>query len=703
LLQYRKSEFKHHKTLYTRALQLVINSCYIPDTDGYNTLNKFLQEQIISTKIKKEILNQIIKVVKMLRIFNKTVNTITDHRIIISTLLFFSFLSCKNQIVNDEFDLSKHNIQEFADATPMVVQAVNECKEKGINKLIFPKGTYHFYPTFAPDFYCAITNNDNGLKRTAFPLIGFEQLEIDGNGSEFIFHGKMLPFIIEESKNITIKNLSVNWEVPFYLQGKVVENNQSNKTFDLEVQTPYKVSDGHLYLSLEREDSPYERKYGFRFAKGEKYDQVVGQNIIWNPETGAPLYNHVRYSGFDTYHFPANELKEGLVRLKSRYPEVPPLGTKFVSKGEYLYNRQNPAFRLFKSQNIFLNNVNVHHAGAMGLIAERCIDITLDGFNVVLKEGDERVVTTTADATHFCNCKGLITIRNCTFENMLDDATNIHGTYVRVNKILDDYRVAVETYHPHQNNYLFGEAGDSVQIIHKDLLASTTEPLVLSKVERINEKISILTFNKSIKDKVELYYGVENISWYPSAILENNIIRNNRARSFLISVPRKVIVRNNYFSSQMASLLIPGDLRLWNESGPCDSLIIENNTFENCVYGGNGAQSVIQITPEYDSSEFIQEKYSRNIIIRNNTINTFDASILWAISVDGLLFEGNQITQTKTYKPIFPDVPNIRIENCNQVSIEGNTYNSEEGITGTIKIDSKSTKIKIKDNKGLTN
>lgn len=622
-----------------------------------------------------------------------------NKQVIILSFLFFVLNNgCKNTATKQSLNVEELGIGNTNDATPVVVEAIKKCKEDGIRKLEFPKGTYHFYPTFAPDIYCAITNNDNGLKRTAFPLIGFDGLEIDGNGSEFIFHGKMTPFIIEESKNIIVKNLSINWEVPFYLQGKVVDNNQSDETFDIEVRTPYKVSDGHLYLSLEREDSPYERKYGFAFTKGEKYDQVIGQNIIWNPETMAPLYDHVKYSGFDVFQFPAEEIEPGIVRLTTRYPEVPPVGSVFISKGEYLYNRQNPAFRLFKSQNLTFNNVNIYHAGAMGLIAERCENITLDGFNVVLKEGEGRMVTTTADATHFCNCKGEVIIRNCTFENMLDDATNIHGTYVRVNKILDDYRVAVETYHPHQNDYLFGEVGDSVQIIHKDKLTPTTEPLVLTQVERINEKISILTFNESVRDKVELYYGVENISWYPTAILENNIVRNNRARSFLISVPRKVIVRNNYFSSQMASLRITGDLGLWNESGPCDSLIIENNTFEDCVYGGGGAQSVIMIDPQYDKDSDISGRYSRNIIIRNNEIKTFDSSILLAISVEGLIFEGNNIAQTDTYAPLFPNSPNLKIVNSDQVYIGNNTYNSLLGSKGTLSIDEKTTKLNLDNN-----
>jgi hypothetical protein len=109
--------------------------------------------------------------------------------------------------------LKEYGILSAIDATPIVINALKDCKSKNIKKLSFPKGVYHFYPTFAPDKYCAITNNDNGLKRTPFPIIDFHNFEIDGNGSEFIFHGKMIPFIIEESTAIVVKNLSVDWQV----------------------------------------------------------------------------------------------------------------------------------------------------------------------------------------------------------------------------------------------------------------------------------------------------------------------------------------------------------------------------------------------------------------------------------------------------------------------------------------------------------
>lgn len=629
-------------------------------------------------------MNSIIQMFKM-----KTFLKIFKNCAVIIVLLTVS-----NSYGQKILNLEELGIQNSKDATPIVVKALKRCKEEGISKLIFPKGTYHFYPTFAPERYCEITNNDNGLKRTSFPLIDFHNFEIDGNGSDFIYHGKMIPFIIEESSNVKITNLSVDWEVPFALEGLVVANNLKDKTFDIEVKSPYEVKFGHLYLKLERPDTPYERKYGKRFAFWEHYNLEVGQNIFWDPKTMAPLYNTKLYNMPEKGIF-AEELKKGLIRITTKMQKIPPLGSVMVSKGEYLQNRTSPAFRVFKSKDLEFKNVNVYHAGAMGLIAERSEDITLDSFNVVLRKGSGRMVTTTADATHFCNVKGTVTIKNSTFENMLDDATNIHGTYVRVNKIIDDYTLAVETYHPHQNGYLFGEAGDKVQIIDQKNLQPTTESMILKRVERVNEKISYITFDKPITNKVEVFDGVENISWHASAVLENNIVRNNRARSFLISTPRKVVVRNNHLSSQMASFRLTGDLGLWNESGPNEGLLIENNVIENAVYGGNGPQSIFLIDPQYVDKKNFEGIYSRNIIIRNNIIKTFDSSIMLAMSVDGLVFENNQIIRTNKYKPIFPKVTNLRIVNCNNVVIKGNTYKSLDSKKGSLEIDKQSSNVTV--------
>ena len=76
-----------------------------------------------------------------------------------------------------------------SDTTPAVVAALAKCRATHASKLVFPAGRYDFLPDRARERYCFISNNDEGLKRIAFLLDGIENLEIDGQGAQFIFHG----------------------------------------------------------------------------------------------------------------------------------------------------------------------------------------------------------------------------------------------------------------------------------------------------------------------------------------------------------------------------------------------------------------------------------------------------------------------------------------------------------------------------------
>lgn len=116
-----------------------------------------------------------------------------------------------------------------------------------------------------------------------------------------------------------------------------------------------------------------------------------------------------------------------------------------VCKGDQWENRLVPAFRVIHTYGFLAENINVHHAGGMGIIAENSDDLTLDNFNITPSKG--RMVSTTADATHFVGCRGKVTIKNCTFQNQLDDASNVHGSYQRVVDVLDDYRIGARMGH----------------------------------------------------------------------------------------------------------------------------------------------------------------------------------------------------------------------------------------------------------------
>ena len=93
-----------------------------------------------------------------------------------------------------------------SDTTPSVRAALEQIRQGKADKLVFPPGRYDFWPDQAEEKYLFISNNDEGLKRIAFVLAGVKDLEIDGGGATFVFHGRMMPFLIEHSQGVTLKN-----------------------------------------------------------------------------------------------------------------------------------------------------------------------------------------------------------------------------------------------------------------------------------------------------------------------------------------------------------------------------------------------------------------------------------------------------------------------------------------------------------------
>ena len=573
------------------------------------------------------------------------------------------------------------------DMTPIVL-AIFTQHEKGDFQLSFEKGEYHFYPEFAYAEYHAVTNHDNSYKSFAFPIKDMKNVEIDGNGSKFIFHGVITPFLVMNSSNIVMHDLTIDWEEPFYIQGKVLSST-GKESMEMEFTGFSKYSlDGSIPV-LEN--------------NGQK-QYFLGENMVFDPKTSAVIYNASDYLMPDarTAKVTAEKINGNIYRINGRFVERPaPTGSIYVFKGPNGNNRLVPAIHICGSEKFSAKHINIHHAGGMGVIAEKSSDIHLNNVNVCLEKGTDRIVTTTADATHFCNCRGKLIVENCLFENMLDDAINVHGTYLKVEKIKDSRTLIARTNHPQQHGFEFAQKGDKIQIVSKGTILPV-KTVRVKKVKIINQTFTELTFDQDIKDIVKPGDGLENITWYPELIFKNNIVRNNRARSVLISSGKKAIIENNFFSSMMTSILFEGDLDYWFESGAVSDVIIRNNTFGDSCYGGRKA-SIIWINPHVKEMPE-NEYYEKNIIIENNVFNTFDRSILDAKSVNGLVFKNNTIKPSDTYLPLYPELPEIKIEHCSSLELTDNIFEgSNTRKTAECSIDKHSNARKVSTDQAFNN
>ncbi|MFH6768821.1 hypothetical protein V8G56_08745 [Gaetbulibacter aquiaggeris] len=578
---------------------------------------------------------------------------------LIGLLLFFSS-SCSTQTNKTKqivFEVSNND----DDFTSKVFDLLQNDKKLECT-IEFKTGTYHFYPEMAYEKYVKISNNDNGLRKFVFAIEGRRNITINGNGSTFIFHGSIIPFLIENSTNIKIENLNIEYDFPFDLEGIVVANNQEEKTFDLKIHedNKYKIKDDILYFS------------------GYDWEIGLGENIVYNATTKSPEYFTSHYEhNFHENFLKAQPLDDRIVRFSNlNAAKVPPVGSIYSDKGPHGENRKIVGFRVYKSKHIELNNINVYHAGAMALIAEKTETVSLNKFNVILKEGSSRIISATADATHFINCKGAITIDNCRFENMLDDATNVHGTYMINNEVIDSVTVAVRFGHFQQQGFDFAEKGDTLRFIDRTNLMPVGTGVVKS-IDMINENNYTITFEERVPEFSNKNIAIENITWMPSLEVKNCTVKQNRARSLLISTSKSVLVENNYFASMMAGIRICGDANYWFESGPVSNVIVRGNTFENLGIGGHAPQAILQIDPIIGKKYREDGYYHKNIVFENNIIKTFDPLIIYALSVDGLIIRNNTIIQTKLCPQIFSDLSQFDLQNCTNIKIEGNTYKGD--------------------------
>jgi hypothetical protein len=552
----------------------------------------------------------------------------------------------------ETINVADHGIVPGKDVTYAVSQLLESVQGKADVTLVFPNGQYDFHPDNAIEMYRAVANHDNGLKRFGFPLFSCQNVTIDGRGSRFMFHGRMVPVTIENTQGATLKDFTIDWVRSFHAELKVVERDEGSNSFVVETDPekyPYTIADGKILFHRFGQDDP------------------IGSNMVFDPKTRAPIYRTNDYS-VNSNRAKVSETGESRFRIEGAVKKTPPVGSVLVVYGVHPTSRLCPAIHVTNSKDVMIENVTVHEAGGMALIVERTENVTLD--HMVVTSHDERIAATRADATHFIGCKGTIKLENCLLEHMLDDGINVHGAYVKIAEYLGNREFLCEISHFQQWGLTFAEAGDKVALLSRETILPFAETTV-EKIKVLNEHRFVMTVADDPRSLPDGPLSVENLTWYPDLVMRKNTIRENRARSVLVTTKGNVLIEDNYFSSQMHGILIEGDNNKWYESGAVGDVTIRNNVFESIGF------AVSQRYPLLASPLFTPQQrwgdghYHRNINFTGNTIKSFNGLLAKARSVQGLNISGNTIDFSTSY-PAVDEGATIVLEYCDDVTIKGN-------------------------------
>lgn len=519
------------------------------------------------------------------------------------------------------------NYKEFNktdDHSYNVRNAIKYCKEKKENSLVFDYGVYDFYGDMSFEEVLYVSNHDiQGVSKVVFLLKDMENFTIDGNGSKFIFHSSIIPFVIKNSCNIILKNVVIDVDETMALQGKVY--NVGDSFFDIKIENndKYYVRSGELHFFDENGNDDVWHNIGIRSISDEKTfpKQTKESYKISKPNLYFESIDEKKLRVYNSCLQVENEMR-------------------VVTAGADRY-----ACNIFvdRSKNIGIYNTTLLRSYGMGVIAQLTENIEVDSLTVKARE--DVLFSLNADATHFVHCKGMVKVTNCSFSEQRDDALNIHGVFTKVITKTDEYIIV---------KYMHKQA-KGLNIYQKNSEFSIVSPkTMIAKGKYKIDDVEVLN-----KDYTKIYVSgdtngidvgdlVEDLTWSCDLIFENNHVTNNRGRGMLIAAKGTVRIANNYFRSTGPSIIFESNGTKWFESGGTNRVIIENNVFEDCCYTDVWGNKIIDVIArdEFNGQDF----YHNYIEITGNEFIDCSKQILYADNVKTVVFKDNKMVNTNLEK-----------------------------------------------------
>ncbi|MBE7044295.1 MAG: hypothetical protein E7397_02100 [Ruminococcaceae bacterium] len=480
--------------------------------------------------------------------------------------------------------------------------------------------------------------------QVGFLLENLENTVLDFNHAIVVFHGRIVPFILINCKNVTIKNLKIDYDRPFYTQADVLSVEKGKIEIKINDGFDYEIKDGYLYAKSESwqknlnrfdcllwmYDKTHIKSYGIILG-------LFGDEIFPNENPPMPI-------------LPLSiEEKDGIQTICGDFP------------AEWEYNngnnillithevRDKNTFTFVGGSDIAIENCILIHGGAMGIMGMHTHNITIDRYSMYFDyEGNGRMVTNNADAIHCFNCSGKFIIKNCHMEGLLDDTVNIHNNYFSVKEInknvLTMYSKAAGL---SINCKLFCE-GDTIRVFRGRTQEAVTD-LKITRVE-IDEMNHVHYFTvEGDTSGISVDDTAENISAQPEIYIQNCTFGEFRGTMRLQS-RNKTVVEDCVFANKNVALLFTGDTTYWYESGPVNDV-----TIRRCVFKNSNDEPRIAIFGEVEFTE--KEKYYHKNILVEDCIFEDSVKIAQIRHTDHFVFRNNKC----------PDGSFIMAEECREV------------------------------------
>lgn len=542
----------------------------------------------------------------------------------------------------------------FEDAMPALKKAIAACAGKEQVIVTFNSGRYDFWPheAFEQEFYTSNTTKKedvpNKVKTIALLLQDAANVTIEGNGAEFIFHGKMTPWALVRCRNIVMRNFTIDFERPSMSELTLKQVSATQVVADVHPDSKFTIIDDRLIW----------------YGEGWRLNRYHA--ILTNAATGVNTYS----SWMPFARSKAGVVNDRTVTFTGDFSQFngKPDETLTVRDGI----RDQVGGFINHSSGITLSNITIRYMHGFGILGQFAENLSFDKITVAPHPAKGRTMSSFADAFHFSSCRGQIKITNSVFKGLHDDPINVHGTHLKVTAIMPGNKLRIMFMHPETYGFDAFFTGDTVAFVHAAKL-KTYGTATLKSAKLVLETEMEVELTAAPPPQLAVGHCLENLSWYPSLVVRNCRFESVNTRGLLVTTRKPVLIeKNTFYRTGMHAILIADDASSWYESGPVENVIIRQNTFVECGYNsapGNFAIAIVPETHELETGYFVH----RNIAIEDNEFVVYDSPLLIARSVQGITFSKNTIRQTD-FRPHQANAAAIDLNNCDKVVINGNTF-----------------------------
>jgi uncharacterized protein (TIGR03437 family) len=469
-----------------------------------------------------------------------------------------------------------------------------------------------------------IPSQKNGIH---LDLENMTNFEIDATGATFVFQDVNATGLhFNNCNSVMFHGATMYYGTPPFSQGVIRAVASDGSSFDIQIEKGYPTNlDDPKYFTSQIIGHLFDRTT--RWWKRNVYGDIYGSKT--------------QRLGPDTFRVFTNSLAGGavgdLVGFRS--------GT-----GDHIV-------RVTASSGMTLRDLTILNSANFAVVETLGGDLGPNHYtSITVKRGNrppgaitDPLFSATADGFHSSEARYGPDVENCYFESMPDDGIAIHGHYSWIMEASGNALVVSNTSIDSKTNFI---VGDPLRLIDSnDQLAG--EAVVTNVTPLPNYHNSRKSARQTVRDfTVGPYYQItldralqadfDYLAGNPNAsgagfVLLNNTIKNHRARGMNLKADNGIIEGNLIDGSTMAGIRI-GPEFYWSESCYSRNLIIRNNTIRNVAYWG-GQTSALLIAPD---PRLTAAEGSQNILIDGNTFEDFDITALFISSANGVNVSNNR-------------------------------------------------------------